>query len=83
MHLQGGHFWGTGTALQKQPRMAGSTRNERERCLAILAAHQDLIDARLYLRLWNCMNNPEHDPRAIPDDELPLSGYKPRKKRKK
>lgn len=57
-----------------------SADQERERCLAILDAHQELIDSHLYIRLRNCMNNPDHDPRHRPEE---LIGYKPPPKKKK
>lgn len=62
--------------------MADKAQAERERILAILEAHQHLIDERLYIRLANAFGNPDHDPRTIPDEELPLMGYWPVPKNK-
>lgn len=56
---------------------------ERERCLAILEAFRHNLGDSEYLWLWNRMNNPDHDPRKIPDEELALMGYKPAKKKAK
>lgn len=62
--------------------MDDAAKAERERILAIMQAHEHAgIDGRLYIRLVNLINNPDHDPRTIPRRELPLSGYKPAKKK--
>lgn len=59
-------------------------RAERERILAIMQAHEHAgIDGHLYIRLVNLINNPDHDPRTIADEEAPFMGYHPRKPAKK
>lgn len=64
--------------------MSSSARAERERILAIMAAHEHAgIDGMLYNRLVNLINNPDHDPREISDEEAPFMGYKPRRPAKK
>lgn len=56
--------------------MTSDVKREIERCLAILDAHRHLIAEPLFLRLRNCMANPEHDPRTLGEDAW-FSGYVP------
>lgn len=58
-----------------------AAKAERERILAIVEAHEHSgIEGHLFIRLINLIGDPEHDPRTIPDRELPLLGYNPRGK---